>query len=459
MAKKKSAKRLSGRKPAGLARHQKIQPSLHRRLENSLWSRILVKLKDPEEFEEAAAMARGDMRRKARTRQASAQHLKECADHCQQQCCSYIDSLLPMEASRLVAAGFKLPDGKTPGLERYWINNSLVLDATCELICGLADRDDVAYVEQLHFEEPLRLLDGQTLAESQVTWGLQRLRIPEIWARGFRGQGMKIAHLDTGVDGTHPDLTGKINQFVFVLSDGTRVPFAAFDTDDHGTHTAGTIVGGSTQGISIGVAPDARLLSAAVIEGGQVINRVLSGMEWAIEQDADVISMSLGFQTSGFFGVSPATFETAVNNLIFADVFPTIAIGNEGVGTGRTPGLNVMSWSVGATDRSDRIAGFSSGLFVNRPSDRVQPDVSAPGVDVRSALPGGGHGFNNGTSMATPHVAGVAALLRQAAPGASVSDIKTVLAQTALDLGRFGDDIRFGFGRIQPVDALNALLS
>ncbi len=91
--------------------------------------------------------------------------------------------------------------------------------------------------------------------------------------------------------------------------------------------------------------------------------------------------------------------------------------------------------------------------------DRVQPDVAAPGVDVRSALPGGGHGFKNGTSMATPHVAGVAALLRQAAPGASVGQIKSALAVTARDLGMFGDDIRFGFGRIQPVDALDALLS
>jgi subtilisin family serine protease len=179
-------------------------------------------------------------------------------------------------------------------------------------------------------------------------------------------------------------------------------------------------------------------------------------MEWAAEQGVEVLSMSLGFSPGEAF---EQDFEEAINNLVFLNIFPAIAIGNEGRNTSRAPGINAQSWSVGATDRSNQVATFSGGQMVRRPADSIQPDIAAPGVDVYSAIPGGGYQFSSGTSMATPHVAGVVALLRQANPHATVNDLKQVLAETALDLGKESEDIRYGWGLLRPVDALETLLS
>ena len=257
-----------------------------------------------------------------------------------------------------------------------------------------------------------------------ISWGIRKMNVPELWAAGLRGKGVLVGHLDTGVDGRHPALKGAIADFAEFDLAGDKVPNAKpTDSDDHGTHTAGTIVGRQTRRGAFGVAPEAKLLSAMVIEGGQVVDRILAGMEWVVENDARILSMSLGLR-----GFTPA-FQVVVNALRRNNVLPVIAVGNEGPLTSRSPGNYDNVLSVGACDESDEVADFSGSQNFNRPDDPLVPDIVAPGVSVLSCVPGNDFAEKDGSSMATPHVAGLAALLFQAKAGATAAEVeKAILA-------------------------------
>jgi subtilisin family serine protease len=203
-------------------------------------------------------------------------------------------------------------------------------------------------------------------------------------------------------------------------------------------------------GRAIGVAPECELYSGLVIEGGAVLARVLGGMEWSLESSVRVLSMSLGWR-----GYNP-TFLTITRRLRQQGVLPVFAIGNEGPGTSRSPGNYPETLSVGAIDRRRRVAPFSSSIHFNRDIDPDQPDVVAPGVNVISARPGGGYMSMDGTSMAAPHVAGLAALLWQAKPDASVDQIELAIRSTCVRL-EHDEPLRYGNGLIDPLAALAAL--
>lgn len=289
-------------------------------------------------------------------------------------------------------------------------------------------------------------------ATGKVTWGIDRINVPKLWKLGLTGKGVPVAHLDTGVDGRHPAIKPALARGRFAHFDlaGNLVPNApAVDTETHGTHTAGTLCGGLVKKLAIGVAPGANLFSAAVIEGGDVLMRILAGLEWALEHNTRVLSMSLGIRgyTPFFLDVTRALRR---NNCL-----PVIAIGNDFAGTTRSPGNYAEALSVGACDRHDRVPGFSSsGRFQNPPHD--EPNIVAPGVDVISAAPGGKVYEDSGTSMATPHVAGVAALLMQAAPTATIDEIENAIVSTAKRLSGVPAH-RQGFGIIDAAAALQAL--
>jgi subtilisin family serine protease len=175
------------------------------------------------------------------------------------------------------------------------------------------------------------------------------------------------------------------------------------------------------QGRSIGVAPEAKLASAIVIEGGNVIARILGGMDWAISQNVRVLSMSLGIR--GFLD----DFLDVTKIIRAKNILPVFAVGNEGPGTSRSPGNYAQSLSIGAIDAKAKIASFSSSQKFVRTDDPIVPDIVAPGVNVISAKPGGGFQAMDGTSMATPHVAGLAALLMEAKPNATASEVESAL--------------------------------
>lgn len=254
------------------------------------------------------------------------------------------------------------------------------------------------------------------------TWGIKRLKVNRLWAQGLKGRGVIVGHLDTGIDGAHPALQNAIAAFAEFDLAGDQVPGAnPSDSDEHGTHTAGTIVGRSVPKGAFGVAPEAQVASAMVIEGGQVIDRILAGMDWVIENGARILSMSLGLR-----GFTPA-FQTVVDALRNANVLPVIAVGNEGPTTSRSPGNYTNVLSVGAMDGSDEVADFSGSQRFNRPDDPLVPDLVAPGVDVLSCVPNGKFAKMDGSSMATPHVAGLAALLLAAEPGATAGDLEQAI--------------------------------
>jgi subtilisin family serine protease len=254
------------------------------------------------------------------------------------------------------------------------------------------------------------------------TWGIKRLKVNRLWAQGLKGRGVIVGHLDTGIDGAHPALQNAIAAFAEFDLAGDQVPGAnPSDSDEHGTHTAGTIVGRSVPKGAFGVAPEAQVASAMVIEGGQVIDRILAGMDWVIENGARILSMSLGLR-----GFTPA-FQTVVDALRNANVLPVIAVGNEGPTTSRSPGNYTNVLSVGAMDGSDEVADFSGSQRFNRPDDPLVPDLVAPGVDVLSCVPNGKFAKMDGSSMATPHVAGLAALLLAAEPRATAGDLEQAI--------------------------------
>jgi subtilisin len=289
-----------------------------------------------------------------------------------------------------------------------------------------------------------------------MTWGLERLGIDKIWQNGLYGNGIRVGHLDTGVDASNEALRGQVKAFVDIDYDGniisdSRPPGeAAYDSDDHGTHTAGTICGGLANGMAIGVAPKAELYVALVIEGGNALVRVLQGMEWCIENQVKVLSMSLGFR-----GYTPF-FTDVMRRLRENGVLPIIAIGNEGFGFSRSPGNYPEALSVGAIDSNDHVARFSSSIRFNRDIEPYQPNCVAPGVNVISAKPGGGVQAMSGTSMATPHIAGVAALILESQPTATADQLEKAILDTCKPLtGEIKE--RYGNGLIDPTAAIGAL--
>lgn len=259
----------------------------------------------------------------------------------------------------------------------------------------------------------------------KVTWGIAALEIPVLWDQGLTGKGVVVAHLDTGADGKHPALKDALSAFVEMDRLGFPVQGSAtaFDTDDHGTHTAATIAGRPDRVTQrhIGVAPASLLACAIVIEGGQTIARVLAGMDWALGNGAQILSMSLGFPgyVEDFLPISRILRQRGM--------LPAIASGNEGPGTSRSPGNYPEALSVGWSNRDDTVDPDSSSQRFRRKTQPIVPDVVAPGGDVVSAAPGGGYQLMSGTSMATPHVAGLAALLWEAKPEATVTQIERAI--------------------------------
>ncbi|MFE6037012.1 S8 family serine peptidase [Streptomyces sp. NPDC056452] len=253
------------------------------------------------------------------------------------------------------------------------------------------------------------------------------------WAAGYDGKGTKVAVLDTGVDAEHPDLKGRIAASEnFTDSDTTD------DRQGHGTHTISTVGGSGAagDGRNKGVAPGADLLAGKVLNdsGSGAESWIIAGMQWAVDQKADVVSMSLGSQTPTDCTdpMSVAAEELARNK----DTLFVIAAGNSGptLNTVSSPGCAPGVLTVGAVDRDDSTAQFSSrGPAIG--SHTLKPEISAPGVDISAAAAGGrgvyAYRTMSGTSMATPHVAGAAAIVKQRHPDWTAQQIKAALVSSA----------------------------
>ncbi|ANS69724.1 1,4-dihydropyridine enantioselective esterase [Streptomyces lincolnensis] len=273
--------------------------------------------------------------------------------------------------------------------------------------------------------------------------GVAQIGAPAAWKQGYDGKGVKVAVLDTGVDATHPDLKGSILK-AKNFSDSDTGTSSTDDRQGHGTHVASTIVGSGAKshGTYKGVAPGAKLLVGKVMDDTGVgsDSAIIAGMQWAVTQGAKVVNMSLGDVDTP--AVDP--LEKAVNDLSASShALFVIAAGNEGPsgGTVGTPGSAASALTVAAVDRHDKVADFSSrGPTAD---SALKPDIAAPGVDIVAAR--AAHGSEgeevapgyvtmSGTSMATPHTAGAAAILAQEHPDWTGERIKAALTASAKPL-------------------------
>lgn len=279
-------------------------------------------------------------------------------------------------------------------------------------------------------------LDG--VRRASLDKSVPQIGAPKAWAAGYTGKGVKIAVLDTGVDADHPDLKTQV-----VESKNFSTAADANDHFGHGTHVASIAAGTGAKsgGKYKGVAPGAKILNGKVLDDGGSgdDSGILAGMEWAAQQGADIVNLSLGGQDTP--EIDP--LEAEVNKLSTEKgILFAIAAGNEGPQSIGSPGSADAAITVGAVDGADKLADFSStGPRVG--DGAIKPDVTAPGVDITAAAAPGsvidqevgenppGYLTISGTSMATPHVAGAAAILKQEHPDWGYAELKGALTGSA----------------------------
>ena len=396
-----------------------------------------------------------------------------------------------------------------------WAANLIFAECDRGEIERLATHPDIAAIESnaaVFGLEPDDIADRQPAPTAAggvrpgltgvVEWGVAAVHAPEVWAQGATGQGIVVADADTGNDYTHPALRPHYRGTLSgggVLHDyswhdaihsvsgnpcGSDAP-APCDDGSHGTHTAGTIVGDDGAGNQIGVAPGARYIACRNMERGfGTPERYTECFQFFIaptdsrdkNPDPDrrphVINNSWGCPRSE--GCAPGALALVVANTQAAGIFVEASAGNAGPGCSTVnddPAILPEAFATGAYDSAGQLARFSSrGLVTVDGSGRLKPDVVAPGVRVRSSIPGGRFASFSGTSMAGPHVVGVVALLWSARPGLKrqIEATKAILRASAVPsiglratevCGGMSSDFvpnpTFGYGRIDALAAVN----
>lgn len=256
-----------------------------------------------------------------------------------------------------------------------------------------------------------------------ASWGVERIGAPRLWEEGLRGQGVRVAVLDTGVDAAHPDLLGRVTAFErYTPSASDDSQPQPFDPNGHGTSVCGIVAGGNGSGAHIGVAPDAELLVYRIFDDADsgTILSLVDGLKWAVEQGADVINISCVVNTRTL----PDPLLTAIAEATIEGITVVVAAGNDGPGSAGALACGADVISVGAIDAFDHLAEFSATGAVSDHDDGPTPTLVAPGVAVLTARPHGQWGLCNGTSLAAPHVAGALSLLLSGEIGAQTGDAR-----------------------------------
>jgi len=293
---------------------------------------------------------------------------------------------------------------------------------------GLMRNPNVTYIEPV--------IEVYAVTQT-VPWGVERIGAPTVHDGGNKGEGVKVAIIDSGIDYTHPDLDGNyVTGYDFVNDDDYPM-----DDNGHGTHCAGIVAAEDNDTGVVGVAPGAHLYALKVLNrrGSGNFSDVVAALQWAVANGMDVTSNSYGSSVDPGF-----TVEEAFDNAELAGIVNVCAAGNEGAGADTViyPAKYDSCIAVAATNSSDIRASFSStGPAV---------ELAAPGVGIMSTIPGNLYQSWSGTSMACPHVAGTAALVI----AAGIPNVRTKLRDTAIDLGAVGKDIYYGYGRVNAADAV-----
>jgi subtilisin family serine protease len=385
--------------------------------------------------------------------------------------------------------------GRISSFEPFWIANLVRVDAPPSVIEELAGHPSVGTIYPNHPVEliaPVAIEPAPTGGRGPEP-GLVAIRAPEVWALGITGQGVLVAHIDTGVDGQHPALAGRWAGLAdpryaghpeWAWHDAINSPPTTFpvDTYGHGTLTMGILCGGPP-GDEVGVAPGAFWIADNCINqvvGEEFHADVIRAFQWMADPDGNpstswdvpaVCSNSWGVnQNVGGYPPCDPSFWSYIDACEAAGMVVLFSAGNEGPApnTLRRPADRAAddyrNCAVGAVDANVPtwpIADLSSrGPSYCAPGGAAaaKPEIAAPGVNVCSAWPGGLYRYSTGTSMASPHVAGVVAMMRQACPDLPVEQIKQIIYDTARDLGPPGKDNSYGWGMIDAYAAVMAAL-
>ncbi|MEU6310974.1 S8 family serine peptidase [Streptomyces sp. NPDC047014] len=446
--------------PAPTAAERKIEPKLRTQLDASGKAVFWVYLDSAADL----TAARGQTTRAAKAETV----LRTKRDH----------------AARSQAEVVKALRGAGAEYTSYWIVNALRVVGSEKLAGTLAQRPEVARIDaddKVELPKPAEGKREQAAADA-VEWNIDRIKAPQVWERtGVRGEGIVVANIDSGVDYTHPAVS---NQYRGKKADGSYDhaynwfdpagvcgTAAPCDNNDHGTHTMGTMVGDDGGANKIGVAPGAKWIAAKGCESNSCSEAsLLASGQWIVAPtDAngqnprpDLAPHIVNNSWGGSGG--DTWYQQIVDTWRAAGIFPAFSNGNSGPGcsTAGSPGDYASSYSSGAFDINNAIASFSSRGA--GPGGIVKPNISAPGVNVRSSVPGGAYEAFSGTSMASPHTAAAVALLWSAAPAleGDIAQTEALLDGTALDTdssqcgGSAADNNVFGEGRLDVLAAVDA---
>src|ERR1044071_4920068 len=424
----------------------------------------------------------------------------------------FVFNTLTQHAARTQAGLHAFLSAEGVNYQSFWVANMIIATADRRLVELLAARADVGRIDS---NRPARWIEDPEIANFGVTasspavpdtveWGGNNVNAPAVWAMGFTGQGIVIGDQDTGQRWTHNALKPKYRGWNGTTADhnfnwhdaihsggGSCGPDTMEPCDDfgHGTHTAGTTVGDDGAGNQVGVAPGAKWIGCRNMDVGvgmpstytecfqfAIAPTDLTGNNPNPALRPHVLNNSWGCPASEGC-VTRAELETIVNNTQAAGIFVEVSAGNSGSSCSSVtdpPAIYSASFSTGAIDISNTLATFSSrGPSTYYTPNLLKPNISAPGVNVRSTLRGSDSSFGpmTGTSMAGPHVCGVVALLWSARPQL-VRDIeatKTILQNTAnpgvtVSAQTCGGtpttqipNNSFGYGRVDALAAVNSV--
>jgi subtilisin family serine protease len=382
---------------------------------------------------------------------------------------------LSQRVGRLQREGFRQirPDERAPGVEsgfqRLGYVHAYVVDTPNEQMTDKARQvlePDYHIIPNIHLSLPAPKLVGGLVARVRERWSWpDQSGVPAAHKNGVTGRGVLVGVLDTGCDADHLELVKKHVEFRFVpldpVSDAMRA-VRGFDVDGHGTHVCGVI-----SGRNVGVAPDVDLMVASVIESETLrtsLERIVIALDWMLSQFRQEENLNKPMIVNMSLGVRPESINTPdlqavmdgmkiILSSLVSDfnVLPVIAIGNDGPGFMQAPAYFPEALSVGAVDFNLMPASFSGG-GVSPITGRTEPDIAGFGVEVFSSVERNVknrslYAYMSGTSMATPYVTGIAALLASANPGFHGDALRQRIISSAAPLYAPSDRVGAGLAR------------
>lgn len=458
----------------------KISSALYKRFEKEGKVTFLIKMKSQANLQQAATAAEKRAKASVMTvkkakeikRSAVLTSLRTKAERTQKD----LKSFLEKEEKK----------GTAKKVESFYIVNGIAVTATKDVMEKAASFPEVEKVlpnqkiKLGNTEKPT--VESKTTADRTPASNIEQVHAPDVWKKRYKGKGAVVASIDTGVEWDHPALKTKYRGYnpskpnspdnEFNWFDAVSNKKTPYDDLGHGTHVTGTMVGSEAGGKNqIGVAPTAKWIAVKAFseEGGDEKSLLAAG-EWILapkdakgkahpEKAPDVVNNSW----AGERGLDEWYLDI-VKAWRAADIFPAFAAGNVsefepgGPGSVENPSNYPQSFAIGAVDSSNALADFS--LQGPSPYDEIKPDISAPGVSIRSAYPGHKYAAMNGTSMATPHVSGIVALMREANPDLTVDEIERILLKTATPLTdktfKKSPNNGYGYGLVNALKAFDA---